>query len=131
MTRKRLKSPGFLQQDQKRPGGDELAAQAQPEGRAKERPLVPVATETPIPGSDHKAHGNTLHPLGRRPYATASRVGAALPCACIPTFFQSSRAVPRMLRTIRMPRKQKSRSFWGPCEGSRYPVSGGGQGSRG
>lgn len=43
MARKRLKSPDFLQQDQKGLGGGELAAQAQPQRRAREGALVQVA----------------------------------------------------------------------------------------
>lgn len=45
--------------------------------------------------------------------------GAVLRCAWIPTFFQSTRAVARMLRALRRPMKQKNRSFLGDCGGSR------------
>lgn len=44
MARKRLKSPDFLQQDHKGPGGGELAAQVQPQRRTREGALVQVAT---------------------------------------------------------------------------------------
>lgn len=111
LGQKRLKSPGFLQRDQKGPGGDKFAAQAQAQGGRKgprEHVTGPV-TRTPCGA-------------GRRPRASLTRRdggGAMLPCTCAPTFFHSSRAVPRTLRTLRMPMKQKNRTFCEPGGGSR------------
>lgn len=129
MTWKRLTGPGFVQ-DPEGPGGGKLAAQARPQGWAREGSRCREATRETYGRHPSPRPTGTLCRAGGRPPAPREAPGrtvngergGAEACA-YPTFFQSSRAVTNMLSTVRRPAKQDSRSCWEPRTGFRYPVS--------